>query len=60
MEFKDYAWPALQLMGIGAFWLTKAGVMATLIVIYVMFELMRVALVAVMFGRLPRNWMRHL
>lgn len=60
MDFRDHAWPALQLMGIGCVWLTKAGVMAALIALYVMFEMMRVALVAVMFGRLPRNWMRYL
>lgn len=60
MEFRDYAWPALELLGIGILWLMKAGVMAALIALYVMFEMMRVALVAVMFGRLPRNWMRYL
>lgn len=60
MEFRDYAWPALELLGIGILWLMKAGVMAALIALYVMFEMMRVALVAVMFGRLPRSWMRYL
>lgn len=60
MEFRDYAWPALNVMGIAVVWLMKAGAMAALIVLYVTFEMMRVAVVATMFGRLPRNWMRHL
>lgn len=60
MELREYALPALQIMGLGIVWLFKAGAITACVALYIMFALMRVALVGMVFGRLPRNWMRYL
>jgi len=60
MELRDYAWPALEILGIGLLWLVKAGAITVALVLYILLELTRIVFVAFMFGRLPRSMMRYL
>ncbi|MBS0232505.1 MAG: hypothetical protein JSR99_03355 [Proteobacteria bacterium] len=49
---------ALEILGLTAFWMLKATWLVTGIAVIVMWNLFRIALTALCFGRLPRSYIR--
>jgi hypothetical protein len=60
MEFREYALPALEIMGFILLWSLKATMYVISFMVWLGFFALWLVFVVVVFGRLPRSVMRYL